>query len=250
MTSWMNVWRFMQTNADWKERFESTGNFSPTDLKGYESLAGMNEDEFKTWLSQSVAGKSREQPGYWHDSTYNNPSQPVVGLTWFEARAYGAWLSFVTGREYRLPTEVEWEAAARGTPIPTPSPVQPKTLDRGREYPWGDEWDAAKANTIEGRVLKPSPVGAYQAAGGMGPFEAGDQSGNVWEWTSSLYRPYPYQGDDREDTEAEGERTVRGGSWDYYRSKSRCAYRGRTVPGDWYFNIGFRLVSPGSISGF
>jgi len=93
-------------------------------------------------------------------------------------------------------------------------------------------------------------VGAYQAAGGVGVFEAEDQSGNVWEWTSSLYRPYPYQPDDREDTEAEGERTVRGGSWGYFRNGTRCASRVGVVPGDWSYFLGFRVVSPGSISGF
>ncbi len=240
----MDVWRFMQSNADWKERLEQTGAYSPDDLKAYEYIAGLSEDELKAELATNISSKSREQPGYWNDSTYNNPSQPVVGVTWFEARAYCAWLSSVTGREYRLPTEVEWEAAARG---PSPSPV--KGGGGGRVYPWGNDWDAAKANTIEGRVLKPSPVGTYQAAGGVGVFEAEDQSGNVWEWTSSLYRPYPYQLDDREDTEAEGERTVRGGSWDDFRYDSRCADRSWFVPGNWYNVIGFRLVSPGSISG-
>jgi len=249
MTGWMDVWRFMQSNADWKERFESTGSFSPDDLKVYETLAAMNEDEFKARLSQSLSAKSREQPQWWNDSTYNNPSQPVVGVTWFEVQAYCMWLSVVTGKIYRLPTEVEWEAAARGL-SPLPLAARKRGLGVGaRVYPWGDDWDAAKANTIEGRVLKPSPVGAYAAAGGVGPFGAEDQSGNVWNWTSSLYRPYPYQHNDREDAEAEGERTVRGGAWDDDRGSSRCAYRYGLVPDYYDDSVGFRIVSPGSISG-
>jgi formylglycine-generating enzyme required for sulfatase activity len=257
MTGWMDLWRAIISTPDWKTMLESTGPYTPKQLETYEYMASLSEDELRVWLSQGLSNKSREQPGFWKDSTYNNPSQPVVGVTWFEARAYSVWLSSVSGREYRLPTEVEWEAAAHGTPIPGPfaalragsSPVHPKTLDRGSEYPWGDEWDAAKANTIEGRVLKPSPVGAYQAAGGVGPFEAEDQSGNVWEWTSSLYRPYPYKLDDCEDTEAEGERTVRGGSWTYGHVFSRCADRYMYVPVNWNTTVGFRLVSPGSVSG-
>lgn len=224
MTGWMDIWKFMQSNVDWKERFESTGSFSPDDLKGYERLAAMKEDEFKVLLSRSLSAKSREQPQWWKDSDRNNPSQPVVGVTWFEAQAYCRWLSVVTGQVYRLPTEVEWEAAVRGSSLPLSKTGEGPGM-RVRVYPWGDDWDASHANTIEGRVLKPSPVGTYKASGGLGPFEAEDQAGNVWEWTSSLYRPYPYRPDDREDAEAEGERTVRGVSWDFIRGSARCAGR-------------------------
>lgn len=112
-----------------------------------------------------------------------------------------------------------------------------------RVYPWGNEWDASRANTIEGRVLQPSPVGAYVAAGGVGPFGAEDQAGNVWDWTSTIYRPYPYEQDDRESPAAEGERVVRGGSWSGYRRFARCAYRLRFVPGFFSYNVGFRVFS-------
>lgn len=233
LTYWMKLWNLVRFTPDWKEQLERTGSYSPAELKAYEFIAGLDEEGLKAWLAQSFAGKSRQRPEYWLDSERNNPSQPVVGVTWFEARAYCAWLSAVTGQAYRLPTEVEWEAAARG--------------GRARAYPWGDEWDAGRANTIEGRVLKPSPVGAYAPAGGGGPCGAEDQAGNVWEWTGSLYRPYPYQGD-REEAEAEGERAVRGGSWDSDRGFARCAYRNRFVPDYFDDNVGFRLVSPGSIS--
>jgi len=240
-TAWMEWWKWFKSTPDWKERLERTGSYQPDVIKAYEYVASLDEDGLKNWLAKSFAAKSRERPHYWTDSTYNNPSQPVVGVTWFEAQAYCAWLSTVTGKTYRLPTEVEWEAAARGLPSPG---------EGARVYPWCDEWDADKANTIEGRVLKPSPVGAYAAAGGVGPFGAEDQAGNVWNWTSSLYRPYPYRPDDREDAEAEGERTVRGGSWDFIRLDARCAYRFRYVPVNYAGNFGFRVVSPGSISGF
>jgi len=235
LTYWMDWWKWLQSTPDWRAQLERTGSFSPNDLKSYEYMSGLDEDEVKAWLSRSFAGKSRERPHYWGNAQYNNPSQPVVGVTWFEAQAYCAWLSAVTGLTYRLPSEVEWEAAARGA--------------EARRYPWGDDWDATRANTIEGRVLKPSPVGAYAAAGGVGPSGAEDQSGNMWNWTSSLYRPYPYGPNDREDPEAEGERTVRGGSWGSDRRDARCAYRLRNVPGLFDYTLGFRVVSPGSISG-
>jgi len=248
--TWLDIWQWLKSTSDWKEQLESTGGIRPDGIRTYEYMAGLDEDELKVWLSKSLSAKSRERPQWWNDSTYNNPSQPVVGVTWFEAQAYCMWLSVVTGKIYRLPTEVEWEAAERGL-SPLPLAARKRGLGVGaRVYPWGDDWDAAKANTIEGRVLKPSPVGAYAAAGGVGPLGAEDQSGNVWNWTSSLYRPYPYRHDDCEDSEAEGERTVRGGSWFYDRIGTRCAFRGWFVPDSYTSNMGFRIVSPGSISGF
>lgn len=154
----------------------------------------------------------------------------MVGITWFEACAYCAWLSAVSGENYRLPTEAEWEAAARGP--------------KGLRYPWGQDWEPEKANTIEGRVLKPSPVGAYAAAG-ESRFKAEDQAGNVWEWTSSLYLPYPYRRENSEKPEVEGEQVVRGGSWIDNPRLARCACRSGFIPDYLGYFIGFRVLSPG-----
>jgi formylglycine-generating enzyme required for sulfatase activity len=101
-----------------------------------------------------------------------------------------------------------------------------------------------KANSIEGRVMKPSPVGAYAAAGAVGLYGAEDQSGNVYDWTSSLYLPYPYDAEKSEVSEADGERTVRGGSWYFDHRYVRCAYRVRNVPDGFDSTFGFRLVCP------
>ena len=170
----------------------------------------------------------------------------MVGITWFEAKAYCVWLSEVTGKAYRLPTEVEWEAAARGLPSPIRAERSASVVEAGRKYPWGNDWDKQKANSLEGRVMKPSPVGAYFAAGAVGPFGAEDQAGNVYDWTSSLYLPYPYNAEKSEVSEADGERTVRGGSWDFDHWSVRCAYRSRFVPDSFIASVGFRLVFPGS----
>ena len=234
--TWMEMWKALQANPSWKEQLERTGAYSPQQLEVYEWVAGLSQEQFKQEVGRQLAEKSRERPQYWNDAQYNNPSQPVVGITWFEARAYCAWLAEILGKNYHLPTEVEWEAAARG----------PLT-DSGeaRIYAWGDEWDANKANTIEGRVLKPSPVGVYDAVTSS-PFGTSDQTGNVWDWTSTLYQPYPYADDGREDVYAQGERVVRGGSWNDGSRVARCALRSRLVP-DLFLNvIGFRVVSPGS----
>jgi formylglycine-generating enzyme required for sulfatase activity/energy-coupling factor transporter ATP-binding protein EcfA2 len=148
------------------------------------------------------------------------------------------------GREYRLPTEAEWEAAARGQSPLSLSRRGVEGEGETRIYPWGNDWDAGKANTIEGRVLKPSPVGAYTAAGNRSPCGMEDAVGNVWNWTSTLYLDYPYANDEaHENPEAEGERVVRGGAWSSNRRGARCAYRNRYVPDDFSDGLGFRVVS-------
>ena len=159
-----------------------------------------------------------------------NPSLPVTGVTWFEAHAYCAWLSEVSGRPFRLPTEAEWEASARG--------------NGEGIYPWGSEWDSNRANTIEARVLAQSPVGAFAAAGGRGPFGGEDQAGNVFEWTNSLYGfAYPYQADARESAMSGGARSLRGGSANHEGCVARCAYRFEASPDLFANDMGFRMAS-------
>jgi len=231
--SWIEQWKKLQTFDDVRRTLEQSKNYRPKDVEFYENIAKMSEDELKEYLGKNLSKKSRLQPAFWKNRERNNLSQPVVGITWFEARAYCAWLSEVTGKHYRLPSEVEWEAAARGE-------------NNARKYPWGNKWNKEKANCIEGRVMKPSPVGAYTAAGAVGSFGTEDQAGNVYDWTSSLYLPYPYNAEKSEPEESDAERVVRGGSWGGDRGDVRCAFRGKLVPADFSSNIGFRFVFPGS----
>jgi formylglycine-generating enzyme required for sulfatase activity len=159
---------------------------------------------------------------------------PVNCLSWAEATAYAAWLAHLTGQAWRLPTEAEWEKAARGTD--------------GRHYPWGNRWDSshAKVDTVDG----PTPVGAFAERGDESPCGAHDLAGNVWEWTSSLFRSYPYSaGDGREDLENTGPRVLRGGSWGNPPSDARSANRNGNAPSEPDDAMGFRLVlasGPGS----
>jgi formylglycine-generating enzyme required for sulfatase activity len=152
---------------------------------------------------------------------------PVVSVSWEDARRYCAWLSETAGRAHRLPTEAEWEKAARGTD--------------GRIYPWGDEWDAARCNTSEGGLEAVAPVGGYPQ--GASPYGVLGMAGNVWEWTSSARADYPYDArDGREDQEIETRRIVRGGSFLLDRRYARCAVRYGSDPARRAWMYGFRVV--------
>ncbi|HEY5729433.1 MAG TPA: SUMF1/EgtB/PvdO family nonheme iron enzyme [Anaerolineales bacterium] len=142
---------------------------------------------------------------------------PVVNVSWHDAQAFCEWLNQIKdinmpdGYIFRLPTEAEWEKAARG--------------EYGNEWPWGNEFDPKKCNSTEGGRGGTTPVGAYSPAGDS-PYGAGDMAGNVWEWTQSLLKDYPYQaGDGREDLKGSGSRVFRGGSFYDTSRYVRCALR-------------------------
>ncbi len=155
---------------------------------------------------------------------------PVVNISARDAEAYCAWLSRETGHTYRLPTEAEWVLAARGE-------------GSRRVFPWGDVFRPACANVWSdeagGRLCA---VGLFPE--GRGPLGHDDLAGNVWEWCSSLYWPYPYRADDgREDPGADTEpRVMHGGSWRSRPLSVRCAVRHGELPGDSFDVVGFRLA--------
>ncbi|MBU6361523.1 MAG: SUMF1/EgtB/PvdO family nonheme iron enzyme [Chloroflexi bacterium] len=128
-------------------------------------------------------------------------NHPVNYVSWFDAQAFCKWASEMLKRTVRLPSEAEWEKAARGTD--------------GRTYPWGEAApDKSRAN-YNNNVGDTTPVGQYSPQGDS-PYGCVDMAGNVWQWTNSLYKPYPYNANDgRENSSDTGGRVVRGGSFNF-----------------------------------
>jgi formylglycine-generating enzyme required for sulfatase activity len=178
-----------------------------------------------------VQATQRPPPSHWENDRppKGKENHPVVRVSWYDAVAYCDWLSRLTGKPYRLPSEAEWEKAARG--------------DEANLYPWGDRWDAKRCNSKESEIEDTTPVGAYPQ--GSSPYGLLDMAGNVWEWTSSLYRNYPYRDDDgREDLDSTEARVLRGGSWLNFYDSARSAYRRSYTPAYHSRIHGFRCCVP------
>jgi formylglycine-generating enzyme required for sulfatase activity len=195
--------RYPVTNDDYKRFVDATGHPVPSyDVEWAEPF------EYNWDVEKRIPPAGREK-------------HPVVLVRWEDARAYAAWAA------KRLPTEAEWARAARGPD--------------GRRWPWGNEFIKGRCNTKESGTHGTTPVGQYSPEGDS-PWGVGDMVGNVWEWTSSLFRPYPYDADDgRESQQANGWRVLRGGSWRNDLDLARCTAR---LDGDFLFfnNVGFRCA--------
>jgi formylglycine-generating enzyme required for sulfatase activity len=184
-----------------------------------------------------VLATGHEEPEGWTNRTppRGEEDHPVVHVSWYDARDYCLWLSEVTGRGYGLPSEAEWEKGARGTD--------------GRIHLWGDRWDATRCKSGEGDLAETTSVHAYPQ--GASPYGVLDMTGNVWEWTRSLwgrgenpdYR-YPYRANDGRENLAAGQkivRVLRGGAF-FDDGSGRCAFRTGPEPYREDEDIGFRVV--------
>jgi formylglycine-generating enzyme required for sulfatase activity/tRNA A-37 threonylcarbamoyl transferase component Bud32 len=186
-------------------------------------------------------GAKHSEPAFWKDRRFNRVGQPVVGVSFGDALAFCAWLTERAGLHdtycFDLPTEAEWEHAARGSD--------------GRRYPWGEA--DPKANlACFGQAFEvgaPAPVGRRPA--GKSPFGCQDMAGNVWEWCLDAWRDgYGHMithtmtkiVDPCHRGNRDAVRIVRGGSWDNRSKFLRCAFRGRSLPDGRFLYLGFRVV--------
>ena len=183
-----------------------------------------------------------QQSGYQpedKDSLKGKSNHPVVRVTWHEAIAFCEWLSQKTTHTFSLPSEAEWEKAARGTD--------------GRIYPWGNRFDKNRCNMEESGIKTTTPAGKYSPWGDS-PFGCADMAGNVWEWTRSLWGKdsetpefkYPYDFDGERENLEVGDgvaRVLRGGSFPNITWNVRCAYRDWDYPIFRNLSMGFRVVA-------
>jgi len=172
-----------------------------------------------------VQSAGHAEPSLWHDSNFNDPKQPVVAVSWFDAMRYCEWLTGSSSRRYRLPTEAEWECAARGG-------------SENARYPWGDDLPEHSSRSMNGpeRVGQrpPNPYGLY------------DMCENVHEWCSDWNGAGYYSVSiDRNPRgpETGSRRVSRGGSWRHQIKVSRCAARSSIPPAFRYADYGFRIAA-------
>ena len=194
-----------------------------------------NAEYYAFWLENGGAGSEHTPISYggdfgtWPDLGKTKPNHPVIGVSWHSAIAYAAW------RGMRLPTEAEWEKAARGT--------------NSRRWPWGNNF----RQRIEGRTTHANiwnqsggrlqPVASYPT--GASPYGAYDMAGNVWEWVTDWYSAtFYYHSPDRnpKGPEVGSRRVVRGGSWLNGEMLARCSTRIGQYPEIGTSFIGFRLA--------
>ena len=239
---------------------------SPVTQAQYTPFVEAGAYENKQWWTdagwayiQKQERRSREEYGY----PFELANHPVVGVTWYEAHAYCKWLTAYAhekqwlspGFRLVLPNEPEWEKAARGgleipqrpigarlSRLRLPGSIGVRENENAkRRYPWGDEVTSNHCNYYS-NIGTTSSSGSYKEGGGI--YGTHDQSGNVYEWTRSIYQDYPYEsGDGRENEQGEERRVVRGGSFVLGTDFVRCAYRYRGNPSHHFFSVGFRLVA-------
>ncbi len=167
-------------------------------------------------------------PPHMNERNFGDPQQPVVAVSWFEAIAYCQWLSAITGQKYRLPTEAEWERAARGG------------ID-DQAYPWGDEPPQSRPGYAGKWLTGPEPVGRGQP----NAYGLQEMCENVHEWCSDWFDTAYYRhspADNPQGPPSGTRRASRGGSWRHHVKISRCYTRSSIPPEFQYADYGFRLA--------
>jgi len=187
----------------------------------YIDLYEVTNTDFKKYLE---ATGSKTLPRYWKDAHFNQPTQPVVGTTWKEAQAC------CQSKNKRLPTEAEWEKAARGK--------------RPVKYPWGNEEPDKTRLNFNNQIGKTSPVGSFPE--GKSDYGVFDLSGNVAEWVQDWHFPEYYLFSPKENPPGPDKghyKIIRGGNWKNNAEDVRLTYRNATVPKARSKTVGFRCVA-------
>jgi sulfatase modifying factor 1 len=190
----------------------------------YLAACQVTNAEYAVFLKMTGGPK----PPMWDDAHFNHPEQPVAAVSWFEARRYCKWLGGISGRKYRLPTEAEWERAARGG-------------EEGKLFPWGDSPPESLPKYDQRWITGPEPVGRDQPNG----FGLYDMCANVHEWCGDWYQADYYAvSPERNPRGPEGgqRRASRGGSWRHHVKVTRCAARSSIPPEFQYADYGFRVA--------
>lgn len=190
--------------------------------------------QYRTFIKATGRPTPRGNQGEdtWKDDTFNDDKQPVVGVTWFDAQAFAEWIGC------SLPTEAQWERAARGT--------------EGRIYPWGNVPPKTRVHAnFSRRFNKPTSVGQFPK--GSSPEGIADLAGNVWEWCLDAYNPSIYERateDVRRNPvnlrfrDVLQARVIRGGAWNVGSAFLRSSLRFKYYPLESTHSIGFRVVRP------
>ncbi len=200
---------------------------------------GKHEVTFAQWDACTAEGGCKHKPG---DETWGRGKRPVINVSWHDATEFVAWLSRKTGKVYRLPTEAEWEYAARGVtgaaephpPFSTGSTINYKQANYDANFVYADgKMGIFRQKTVE--------VGTYKG----NAFGLHDMHGNVWEWVEDCYRD-SYRGAPTDGSAVAArdcsQRILRGGSWNYYPQLLRSAYRYATPPEVRLDMVGLRVA--------
>jgi formylglycine-generating enzyme required for sulfatase activity len=252
--------RYPVTNGQYDQFVQANGYGQESYWPEAQAAGVWKDGKVKGWRDD----EPRNQPANYGDP-FNLSNHPVVGVTWYEALAFTRWLTDywyeqeILPKDWRvvLPSEAEWEKAARGgLKIPQKHKIQ-STSDElsfypnialrnnslpNRKFPWGKSFDPDKANigTVD---LNTSAPGCF--SNGSSPYGVIDMSGNVWEWTSSIKKQYPYDpSDGRENLKADCSihRVLRGGSFSNILSNGYCTSRPSSSPEAFHRTGGFRLM--------
>jgi formylglycine-generating enzyme required for sulfatase activity len=232
--------RFPVSVADFRVFVQSTAYVTRAEIEGWCWVWNVEE---KKW--QKTEGANWAHPlGESHGEEIIE-HHPVVQVCWYDARAFCEWLNqnhshaLPKGYHFCLPSEAEWEKAARGP--------------RGRKWPWGNEFDPGLCNSRESGRFRTVKIGTFSPYGDS-EYGMADMSGNIWEWTITLWGNdhdipsfgYPYLSQDGREKQSAGEefyRIIRGGSYKDDLKGVRCACRDIDLPHYSLSNLGFRVFT-------